>query len=254
MQPVLFYAAGRAIRTEGVLYVVATIVTGLYAYRTARRHGADTRLVIPGLAIVVAAAYLGARLHASLNHWLASPTESLTPVQSAADVSFFGGLVFGVLALVAFIKWNGLPLGAALDSIAPVGPVIYALFRLGCLLNGDDYGVPTSMPWGMAFPEGVPPTPERVHPVQLYEIALMVPIALWARRRTTTQLPPGALTFEVFVLMGLERLLVDFYRPSFETFAGFSGSQWLAIGLALVGVIGRIAATQKDVRPPALPS
>lgn len=256
MHPVLFHFGGFVIRSEGALYIVAAFVTGLCAYRAARRSGADTRLVVPGLAVVVAAAYLGARFHGSLNHWMAAslPADSLTGVEGAADLSFFGGLVLGMLALVAFLKWNGLPIAAALDELAPIGPVVYAIFRLGCLLNGDDYGVPTGLPWGMAFPEGVPPTVERVHPVQLYEIALMAPIALWARWKATASRPPGALAFEVFVLMGVERLVVDFYRPAFGASAGLSGSQWLALGLASIGAVGRIVVARRSISPPPVPS
>jgi phosphatidylglycerol:prolipoprotein diacylglycerol transferase len=111
------------------------------------------------------------------------------------------------------------------------------MFRLGCFLNGDDYGQPTSLPWGMSFPGGAPPTHEPVHPVQLYEIVLMVPIWLAMRWRRRLDLPDGVLTFELCVLMGAERFLVDFLRTSNPTH--LAPSQWLALALCVVGVVGR---------------
>jgi phosphatidylglycerol:prolipoprotein diacylglycerol transferase len=70
-------------------------------------------------------------------------------------------------------------LGAVADAIAPSLAIGQAIGRIGCFLVGDDYGVPTALPWGMAFPHGVPPTTERVHPTQLYESAWLLGCALF---------------------------------------------------------------------------
>ena len=56
------------------------------------------------------------------------------------------------------------------DAVAPALAAAYAVGRMGCFLNGDDYGKPSGLPWAMAFPKGDPPTTTLVHPTQLYEI------------------------------------------------------------------------------------
>jgi phosphatidylglycerol:prolipoprotein diacylglycerol transferase len=78
-----------------------------------------------------------------------------------------------------------LPIKTFADCTAVAGAVGQALGRIGCFLVGDDYGRPSSLPWAVAFPEGSPPTLERVHPTQLYEVVWLLPIAalLWSRRR-----------------------------------------------------------------------
>jgi phosphatidylglycerol:prolipoprotein diacylglycerol transferase len=58
------------------------------------------------------------------------------------------------------------------------GPLIL-LPRVGCFLIGDDYGRVTDLPWGVAFPQGLPPTEEAMHPTQLYEVAWLAPVGLW---------------------------------------------------------------------------
>ena len=58
-----------------------------------------------------------------------------------------------------------------MDAGAIAVAIGYAVGRMGCFLRGDDYGVPTDLPWGMSFPKGLPPTTVHVHPTQLYEIA-----------------------------------------------------------------------------------
>ena len=234
MHPVLIYIAGHPVEAEGTLYLLAAIVAGLYAVRVCHRHGWDAQSVVPGLLLTVAAALLGARLHGALIH---------------RGLSFFGGLALGSLAVLGYLRWQRLPLGRVTDALAPIAPVLYALFRFGCFLNGDDYGPPTSLPWAMRFPKGTPPTLERVHPTQLYEILLMVPVLLWLRARRKAGLPNGALAFELCVLMGSERFVAEFWRLGARGVAGLTVSQWLALALVALGAIGR--ARTVTLRRPA---
>ena len=101
--------------------------------------------------------------------------------------AWFGGLVFGISALV-FQGWRA-KIGAlrTLDLAAPAAAIGYGLGRIGCFLSGDGcYGIPTNLPWGMSFPHGIEPTLVRVHPTPLYELAAALLIgwlALVARRK-----------------------------------------------------------------------
>jgi phosphatidylglycerol:prolipoprotein diacylglycerol transferase len=79
---------------------------------------------------------------------------------------------------------------------SPAAAVGYAIGRIGCLLSGDgDYGVPTTLPWGMSFPNGVVPTTEHVHPTPLYEFFIWLVIAaiLWrlGKRARSGAAPSG---------------------------------------------------------------
>jgi prolipoprotein diacylglyceryltransferase len=68
------------------------------------------------------------------------------------------------------------------DAGSPAAALGYGIGRIGCLLSGDgDYGKPTSLPWGMSFPNGLVPTTERVHPTPIYELIVACAIAwlLW---------------------------------------------------------------------------
>ena len=224
MHPVLFTLAGHAVETEGVLYLLGAVVAALYAMRAFRRQGWDTSLVIPGIMLTALAALLGARVHGLLIH---------------RGLSFFGGLALGAAAALGYFRARGLPVASAADAVAPIAPALYAMLRLGCFLNGDDYGPPTSLPWGLRFPLGRPPTPEPVHPTQLYEMVLMLPVFLWLTRRVTRGLPAGALAFELCMLMGAERFLIEFWRLGERGAMGLTTSQWLALALFAVGAIGR---------------
>lgn len=240
MNPIAFHVAGQAVRYAGLLYVVAVIVAWSWAWRVARRRQWDTDLILPGVAAVVSAAYAGARIHGALRDWDRFTANPIGELLRSGNLSFFGGLLLGTVALVAFLRWVKLPVGAVADELAPIAPVVYAIFRLGCFLNGDDYGRPTSLPWGISFPNGSPPTLERVHPVQLYEIVLMVPVLLAMRRRNYGNLPDGMRSFDLCVFLGLERFLVEFFRPSYVYSDYLAAPQWFALALMAVGVTGRL--------------
>ncbi|MGH9465077.1 MAG: prolipoprotein diacylglyceryl transferase, partial [Thermoanaerobaculia bacterium] len=103
---------------------------------------------------------------------------------------WYGGLVLGGLAVLWTVRRLRLDPWRVVDAAAPAVAIGYACGRIGCFLVGDDYGMPTNLPWGVAFPYGLPaPTtaavmrqaygaelaPDipadalvRVHPTQLY--------------------------------------------------------------------------------------
>ena len=92
-----------------------------------------------------------------------------------------------------------------------------ALGRIGCFLVGDDYGRPTDGWFGIAFPEGAPPTLERVHPTQLYEAAWLFALTafLWARRDRSPRL-----WAEYFMLAAVGRFAVEFLRVNPRVWLG----------------------------------
>jgi phosphatidylglycerol---prolipoprotein diacylglyceryl transferase len=115
----------------------------------------------------------------------------------------------------------------------------YAVGRIGCFLRGDDYGIPTDLPWGLSFPKGLPPTTVKVHPTQIYEtLASLVifAIILWVMSPRFKR--EGPLIFVYAVFAGIERFLVEFIRTN-DSFAwGLTQQQWIAIGMMVVGIVG----------------
>src|SRR4029077_7672170 len=111
------------------------------------------------------AGLVGARLY----HVLESPSEFFADpwplLISRFGFAWFGGFLGGFAALLILGRREKIPPLIFLDASSPAAAVGYAIGRIGCLLSGDgDYGIPTNLPWGMSFPNGVVPTTERVHP------------------------------------------------------------------------------------------
>ncbi|MGA9717578.1 MAG: prolipoprotein diacylglyceryl transferase family protein, partial [Acidobacteriaceae bacterium] len=152
-----------------------------------------------------------------------------------AGFAWYGGLIAGILTLM----WQGraAKTGALgmLDLAAPAAAVGYGVGRIGCLTSGDgDYGIPTSLPWGMSFPHGLVPTTQHVHPTPIYELiaALIIAFILWKRAKQ----PTGEITGDYLLLSGLARFLVEFIRINPRIYFGMSNAQVASIGSIIVGI------------------
>ncbi len=184
---------------------------------------------------------MGARLY----HVLESPRELLADPSvliSRFGFAWFGGFLGGFVALVFLARRFEIPTLEFMDLCAPAAAVGYALGRIGCLLSGDgDYGVPTTLPWGMSFPNGVVPTTERVHPTPLYEffIWLLIAAILWrlGKRALTNSSVRGEVFSGYLILTGVARFLIEFIRINPRSFFGLSNAQAASLVSIVIGFI-----------------
>jgi phosphatidylglycerol:prolipoprotein diacylglycerol transferase len=150
-------------------------------------------------------------------------------------LSWYGGLAGGIGAGIAVILWQRLPMLAVLSAATPALAAGHAIGRIGCFLVGDDYGRPSDLPWAVAFPRGLPPTFERVHPTQLYEMALLVPLAwLLVRLRTdrgSDRFVLGAYLFSA----GLIRFFIEWFRIDVRVALGMSVAHWASLSAIAIG-------------------
>jgi phosphatidylglycerol:prolipoprotein diacylglycerol transferase len=175
----------------------------------------------------------GAKLLWVLEHVGEAPLSDL--VFSRGGMSWFGGFAGGVAAGLWVIRRKRLPVMAVLAAATPALAIGHAIGRVGCLLVGDDYGRPTDLPWGIAFPEGLPPTDVPVHPTQIYEAALLVPLALlllgWRGRAR-----PDAFVFGAYLLLaGLIRFGIEFLRVNEQVLGPFSVAHLASLAVTIGG-------------------
>jgi len=233
MYPVLFRIGDFEITTFGVMVAVGALV-GLWIFR---RELARSRLpdAAADAAIVgLIGGLVGAKLLYAIEHAGEAPLFSL--LTSRAGMSWFGGLLGGVGAGVGLILHKGWPLLPVMAAATPALAVGHAIGRIGCFLVGDDYGRVTDLPWGVAFPEGLPPTLEPVHPAQLYEMAWLFAVAWllvgWRRRGVADRRVFGG----YLALTGAARFLIEFIRLNAQVALGMTVAQFVSLGLVAVGV------------------
>jgi phosphatidylglycerol:prolipoprotein diacylglycerol transferase len=210
---------------------------------------AESIIGITGLSGLV-----GSRLY----HLLETPTEFFADpwpqLFSTMGFAFFGAVIGGFLALL-FLAWRFRirPL-LLLDVASPAGALGYGIGRMGCLISGDgDYGIPTSLPWGMSFPNGIVPTNERVHPTPIYEFLVAVVIfwILWrlGERAFRTHAPYGTVFAAYLVLTGIARFLVEIIRINPRTFYGLTNAQTASVVSIVAGVILLVSARRASATP-----
>ncbi len=159
-------------------------------------------------------------------------------VFSGAGLVWYGGLIGGFLAVTWWIRKKGLPFLLVGDLMAPLLLMGQGFGRVGCFLAGDgDYGPPTDVPWAMAFPNGVVPTTDLVHPTPLYDFLLLFTLffILWSLRKKNFK---RGTAFGIFgILMGVERFFTEFWRTNPNVlFDTFSLAQVISVFLFLWGV------------------
>jgi phosphatidylglycerol:prolipoprotein diacylglycerol transferase len=212
---------------------------GLLARLIGHSHE-DMGFVVIGMAGILG--LIGARLY----HVLESPAEFFAnpwpQLFSRFGFAWFGGFLGGFVALIFLARHFWIPLLEFLDICSPAAAVGYAIGRIGCLLSGDgDYGVPTTLPWGMSFPNGVVPTMERVHPTPLYEFLIWLAIAAflwWMGKRTLSGVRPSGEVFcGYLILTGAARFLIEFIRINPRSFFGLSNAQTASLVSVVIGLL-----------------
>jgi phosphatidylglycerol---prolipoprotein diacylglyceryl transferase len=165
--------------------------------------------------------------------------------------AWFGGFLGGFGAML-LLGWRAkLPLLQFLDACSPAAAFGYGIGRIGCFLSGDgDYGRPTSLPWGMSFPNGVVPTTQTcvergfpancsVHPAPLYELVLWCAIGafLWHMGSKALKTPKanGMIFCSYLILTGVARFLVEIIRINPPWIFGLSNAQVASAVSVLAG-------------------
>lgn len=193
------------------------------------------------------------------------------PLFSRGGLVWYGGFIGGSLA-VLLNGWRlKVPTLWTMQLSAPALAAAYALGRIGCFIVNDDYGHPSTLPWAVKFPQGLPPSTAQqmqqtfgipvppgtdpttvlaVHPTQLYEAVLMLgAFALLWKLRTRMDRPIGWLFGVYLILAGLERFLIEFVRAKDDRIFGpLTIAQVTSIALVVIGT----AVVTRRKAPPTL--
>jgi phosphatidylglycerol:prolipoprotein diacylglycerol transferase len=164
---------------------------------------------------------------------------------------FYGGLIGALGMGVLFIAVNRLPLLKVLDAAIPSIVLGEFFTRIGCFLNGCCFGKACRLPWAVTFPPGSPASVVGgpVHPTELYSSLaglILFGIALFFERRRWR---PGVLFGVMLTLYSLFRFLIDFVRY-YENAANLWTNQYVALGLAVIGLVVVLIAHRRPVLPP----
>ena len=236
------------------LMVAVGLICAFYILRAEfarRKVSADAEAII---GITGLAGLVGSRLY----HLLESPAEFFADpwpqLFSTMGFAYFGAVIGGFIALLVLARRFRIPALLMLDVASPAAALGYGIGRIGCLLSGDgDYGIPTSLPWGMSFPNGIVPTTQRVHPTPIYEflVALVIFWILWklGARGLKLHSPNGIVFAAYLVLTGVARFLVEIIRINPRSFYGLSNAQAASVVSVVAGILLFAFCRRRPVAP-----
>lgn len=174
------------------------------------------------LIFLIPGAILGAKLsHVLLwefNEFINDPVSFINPLKGGA--SEIGGIILGVFAAFLFAKYRKISFLALSDAGAPAICVGLMIGRIGCFLNGDSYGYPTKLPFGVIFNERSLAFQEYgntpLHPTQLYEVIgafFILLIFFWLDRKKWFKYK---LLFVFMIGYGVLRFFLEMIRSDHE--------------------------------------
>ena len=239
------FGKGWGIRYYGMAYVVGFLAWyhGLRWFRAKGWSTLPDNQVSELLCYTVLGVLIGGRLGYCLLYDWAETIRNPVSV-----VAFWNGGLRGMAshggiagALAGFLLWarkarvDGW--GVA-DNAAVLAPIGIFLGRIANFINGELWGRPSQVPWGVIFPDSGSEMPR--HPSQLYEAVgegMVLGLAMyWLRSKNPR--PTGKVTGAFFIIYGFIRIFLEYFRaPDMgdPLVAGLSRGQWFSVGLMLVG-------------------
>ena len=237
LDPVAISAGPITIYWYGLAYVVGALLTAVVMYRTQRRWGFD--ITIDDLTSVVVGVVFGLIIGARLfyvifygdGYYWAHPLEIFAT--NEGGMSFHGGLVGGIVGGVLVCRMYKLDAWTLADLAVIGAPLALCLGRCANFVNGELWGKPTDLPWGVVFGGSAGMVPR--HPSQLYEALLEGAVLfaiLFAMSFKKPPFPRGTYIGTFLVGYGIFRFLVEFIRQP-DAQIGYLLGDWFTMGQLL---------------------
>lgn len=220
-----------ALHWYGMMYLVG-FVGGWWLGRVrARRPGSGWQvqeigdLLFYGALGVIVGGRIGYILFYNFGLFLEDPLLLLRIWQGG--MSFHGGLLGVLLAMWLYGRRTGRTFFQVTDFIAPLVPIGLGAGRIGNFINGELWGRPTDLPWGMVFPfvDAQPRHPSMLYEALLEGLVLFV-ILWWFSSRPRPRMAVSGL---FLLCYGVFRFAVEFVREP-DSHLGFIAFDWLTMG------------------------
>jgi phosphatidylglycerol:prolipoprotein diacylglycerol transferase len=237
----------------GIMYVLAfAIAWGLALYRASKPNSGWTKAQIADLIFycalgLVIGARIGYMLVYDLPNFVSNPLIIFKTWEGG--MSFHGGLIGVIIALLLFAKKTHKNFFAIGDFVVPLAPLGLAAGRMGNFINAELWGRVTNVPWAMIYPK-VDMLPR--HPSELYEcflegIVLFVIIWLYSAKPR----PRMAISGLFLICYGVFRISLEFFRQpdpqlGFIAFGWLTMGQLLSIPMIIAGIVFMVLAYSRN--------
>ncbi len=233
MSPEICRIGPFTIYAYGLMLVLAFFVSSYLASLQAKKEGFDPDLIFNLFFLVFISGIIGARAFYVLNDlssYLRNPLEII--MLQHGGLAWFGGVIFGSLVAILFIKKNKLGLFRILDLLVPFIALGQAIGRIGCLLNGCCFGRVSAL--GIYFKV----FDQVLIPTQLYSSLFLLLIFFILRFIQDRKHLPGTILCAYLFLYSVKRFFIEYFRDdSPRLFYGLTIFQLLSLAMFVVSLL-----------------
>ena len=254
MNPILLQIGPLHIRWYGAMIAMASIVGWWLAGLEAERKGIGKQKIDDLFIWTMIGSLIGARLYYVAFSGLPVFQKNFFSIFAfwQGGLAIHGGILGGLLVCFIYAHRHKIPFLKLTDTLAPSLILGQAIGRIGCFFNGDAFGTPTNLPWGLVYspesPAGQMYPDQPLHPTQLYEMIfnLIIFTVLWKLRKSVKV--DGYLTSLYVILYSFIRIFVEYFRADKLTYLGnISAAQSIGvIGIILSVVLLFTLKKKKD--------
>ena len=244
MQPILFTLTvpfvdrAFAVPSYGLFLTLGFLLAFVMGHRRGLRHGYDPDVLINLYIVIFLCGMAGARLTQILVNWKSFTANPWPYFQLwGGGGVFYGGLLGAIAGCGVYGRIAGIPWGLMADEAAPCVALGHLLGRIGCLLNGCCYGLPSTVSWACAFGKD----PALRHPTQAYEALGLSVIVIVLYRLVRRPHRAWSVAILYCFLYGMLRLVIERYRGDDRgatLFGLLSVSQFISLGFLATAAIG----------------
>ena len=237
------------VRWYGLFYVLSFIIGWIFYRRLLKYRNIELKrdlyesIIFYIMLGVILGGRIGYMLFYNLPYYFSHPLQIFAVWEGG--MSFHGGALGVIITGYIFTRRHKLSFAAMADAVIPLVSIGLGLGRLGNFINGELWGSPTSLPWGIVFPEaGIQPR----HPTQLYEMILEGLVLFAVTYILLRKIKTNGVVFWIwFALYGVFRFLIEFVREAddlqiYEDYGFFFGfmsiGQFLSLLMIIIGGIG----------------
>jgi phosphatidylglycerol:prolipoprotein diacylglycerol transferase len=242
INPVAFNIGSFAIGWYGIMVALAVITLVTWALVSVKKGSGLTYNTVINAAIVgIPSGVIFSRLLHVIDQW-DFYIENPGKIIGGSGLTIWGAVLGAALGIWIYSRFSKISFGHLADVIAPGIILAQAIGRVGCTILGDDYGLPTSLPWGFVYTHPDSPANQAIgltatQPVVVYEIIfdlIVMGILLMLRKKLK---PDGSLFLVYLAFYSVWRIGSDFLREGTDFLFGLHQAQIIGIIVLIIALV-----------------
>src|SRR3989338_1305463 len=223
MFPILINLGPIQIRSYGIFLVLAFLVGTFLLWREGKKQGYNEDKLFDLSVLCILTGFVGSSLYYILINWgyYSARLSSVLKIWEGG-LSLDGALIGGFIGLWWFNQRNKWPFFQVADFAVLAASLGIIVGKFGSFLNGDDYGLPSNLPWAVQIPGVI----GKRHPSPIYEALVLLIIYNFLLRKYRAKQKSGGIFLSFVLLLGVSRFVTEIFRDNPTYLFGLKEGYW----------------------------